>query len=131
MAKESILVVEGEQSLRELQTILFSSKGYAVTGVENGDHALEAVAKRPPDLVVLDVTISGADGFQVCRAIKDDSQTAGIPVVILTARKSSHDRERGRQAGADAYLTKPFKSSHLLEVVAGLLSARQTCARDA
>jgi twitching motility two-component system response regulator PilG len=76
------------------------------------------------------VTIPGPDGFQVCRAIKEDSLTAGIPVVILTARKSSHDRERGREAGADAYLTKPFKSSHLLEVVQGLLTARQDGARD-
>ena len=125
MAKNSILVVEDEESLLKLQSILFTTKGYAVTGVGDGDQALVAIARHPPDLVVLDVMIPGPDGFQVCRAIKDDLQTRCIPVVILTGRKSSLDLERGRLAGADAYLTKPFKSVKLLEVVAELLAARQ------
>jgi twitching motility two-component system response regulator PilG len=124
MAKNSILVVEDEESLKELETILLASKGYAVTAVGDGNEALEAILRNRPDLVVLDVMIPGPDGFEVCRAIKDDLQTCSIPVVMLTGKKSSHDLERGRVAGADAYLTKPFKSGKLLEVVEGLLALR-------
>ena len=126
MAKNSILVVEDEESLLKLETILLTSKGYAVTAVGDGNQALEAMLANRPDLVVLDLMIPGPDGFQVCRAIKDDLQTRSIPVVILTGKKSSIDLERGRVAGADAYLTKPFKSGKLLEVVEGLLAARDS-----
>lgn len=126
MAKQNILVVEDEESLRKLEAIIFSSKGYLVTEVGDGHQALHAIAHNPPDLVVLDVTIPGPDGFEVCRAIKNDLGTSSIPVVMLTGRKSRHDLERGRLAGADAYLTKPFRSVQLLEVVAGLLTARRS-----
>ena len=124
MAKNSILIVEDEESLLKLESILLASKGYAVTGVADGDRALEAVFGNPPDLVVLDVMIPGPDGFQVCRAIKDDLATCSIPVILLTGKKSSLDLERGRLAGADAYITKPFKSVRLLEAVEELLAAR-------
>ena len=123
MTKNSILVVEDEESLLKLESILLSSKGYAVTGVGDGPGALASIRRSRPDLVVLDVMLPGADGFEVCRAIKEDPLTAAIPVVMLTARKSGPDLERGRLAGADAYLTKPFKSAKLLELVAGLLGA--------
>jgi twitching motility two-component system response regulator PilG len=131
MAKHSILVVEDEESLLKLETILFASRGYAVTGVADGDQALDAILKSRPDLVVLDVMIPGPDGFQVCRAIKDDQQTCSIPVVMLTGKKSSADHERGRLAGADVYMTKPFKSAKLLEVVEGLLAARASARGEA
>jgi DNA-binding response OmpR family regulator len=117
------MVVEDEQSLLELQSILFTSKGYAVTGLGDGQQALDAALRDRPDLVVLDVMLPGLDGFQVCRALKDHPHTCMVPVVILTGRKSSQDLERGRLAGADAYLTKPFKTVKLLEVVEGLLGA--------
>jgi len=121
MVKNRILVVEDEESLLKLESILFTSKGYLVTGVRDGNSALEAIAESRPDLVVLDVMLPGLDGFQVCRAIKDNPETCSIPVVMLTAKKSSMDLERGRLAGADAYLTKPFKSVKVLEVIGGLL----------
>ena len=124
MAKQSILLVEDEESLLRLESILFASKGYAVTCVADGAAALEALIGSRPDLVVLDLMIPGPDGFQVCRAIKDDLRTSSIPVVMLTGRKSGQDRERGRLAGADAYITKPFKAAKLLAVVGELLAAR-------
>jgi twitching motility two-component system response regulator PilG len=123
MAKNRILVVEDEESLLKLESILFTSKGYQVTGVRDGKGALEAIAQSRPDLVVLDVMLPGLDGFEVCRAIKADPQTGSIPVVMLTAKKSSVDLERGRLAGADAYITKPFKSVKVLEVIEALLAA--------
>lgn len=121
MIKNRILVVEDEESLLKLESILFTSKGYAVTGVRDGKSALDAIAADRPDLVVLDVMLPGLDGFEVCRAIKENPVTSSIPVVMLTAKKSSNDLERGRLAGADAYLTKPFKSVKVLEVIEGLI----------
>ncbi|OGU05572.1 MAG: two-component system response regulator [Geobacteraceae bacterium GWC2_58_44] len=124
MARNRILVVEDEESLLKLESILFTSKGYQVTGVRDGNAALEAISCHRPDLVVLDVMLPGLDGFEVCRVIKEDPRTSSIPVLMLTAKKSSIDLERGRLAGADAYITKPFKSVKVLEVIAGLLGAR-------
>ena len=126
MAKKSILVVEDEESLLKLESILFTSKGYDVTGVRDGKGALEAIARNRPDIVVLDVMLPGPDGFEICRAIKENPETSSIPVVILTAKKSSVDLERGRNAGADAYLTKPFKSVKVLEVIEGLIAGTRS-----
>ena len=125
MAKNRILIVEDEESLLKLESILFTSKGYAVTGVRDGRAALESIAQSPPDLVVLDVMLPGLDGFEVCRTVKQNPETSDIPVVLLTAKKSSVDLERGRLAGADAYITKPFKSVKVLEVIEELITASQ------
>lgn len=121
MERNKILVVEDEESLLKLESILFTSKGYQVTGVRDGRAALEEIGKSRPDVVVLDVMLPGLDGFEVCRSIKESPDTASIPVVMLTAKKSSLDLERGKQAGADAYITKPFKSVKVLEVIEGLI----------
>jgi twitching motility two-component system response regulator PilG len=130
MAKHRILVVEDEESLLKLETILFTSKGYEVDGVRDGGDALEAISRKRPDLVVLDVMLPGQDGFEVCRAIKDDPVTNSIPVLMLTAKKSSVDLERGRRAGADAYHTKPIKSVKVLEVIEELLAGKQPAGGD-
>jgi len=121
MEKKKILVVEDEESLLKLESILFASKGYAVTGVRDGKSALESLAGDRPDLVVLDIMLPDLDGFEICRSIKDNPETRFLPVIMLTAKKSSQDIERGRLAGADAYITKPFKSAKVLQVIAGLI----------
>ena len=121
MKKKRILVVEDEESLLKLESILFTSKGYAVTGARDGKSALEAIAAEQPDLVVLDIMLPDLDGFDICRIIKENPETRNLPVIMLTAKKSSLDLERGRLAGADAYITKPFKSVKVLEVIEGLL----------
>jgi CheY-like chemotaxis protein len=126
MTKNKILVVEDEESLLKLESILFTSKGYLVTGVRDGLAALDAIAKSRPDLIVLDVMLPGMDGFELCRTIKGNPKTSNIPVVMLTAKKSSLDLERGKLAGADSYITKPFKSVKVLEVIEGLIGASET-----
>jgi twitching motility two-component system response regulator PilG len=126
MDKNRILVVEDEESLLKLESILFTSKGYQVTGVRGGLDALRSISQQRPDLVVLDIMLPDMDGFEVCRSIKEDPDTSSIPVVMLTAKKSSRDLEAGRVAGADAYITKPFKSVKVLEVIGGLLGNRTT-----
>lgn len=122
MERNRILLVEDEESLLKLETILFTTRGYRVTGVPDGASALEAIRKNPPDLVILDIMLpGGTDGFEVCRAIKENPETASIPVIILSAKKSIPDLERGRKAGADAYLTKPFKAVKVMQVIEGLI----------
>jgi twitching motility two-component system response regulator PilG len=121
MKKNRILVVEDEESLLKLESILFTSKGYAVTGARDGKSALAAIALERPDLVVLDIMLPDLDGFEICRAIKENPETSSLPVIMLTAKKSSKDLERGRLAGADAYITKPFKSVKVLEIIEGLI----------
>ncbi|HEX5773336.1 response regulator transcription factor [Geomobilimonas luticola] len=122
MHKNKILVVEDEESLLKLESILLSSKGYNVTGVMDGRSALEEIAANPPDLVILDIMLPELDGFEVCRHIKEDPATKGIPVVMLTAKKNSQDYARGMEMGADAYITKPFKSAKVIETIEGLLN---------
>ena len=122
MKENRILIVEDEESLLKLESILLSSKGYSVTGVMDGKSALDEISARRPDLVVLDIMLPELDGFEVCKRIKENPETAGIPVVMLTAKKNSQDYARGMQVGADAYVTKPFKSAQVIELIEGLLS---------
>src|SRR4051794_34088130 len=120
MKKGKILVVEDEESLLMLERILLSSKGYSVTGVMDGKAALEEIATNKPDLVILDIMLPEMDGFEVCRLIKENPETKDVPVVMLTAKKSNQDVTRGMQVGANAYITKPFKSAMVIEVIEGL-----------
>lgn len=121
MSQKKILIVEDEESLLKLESILLSTRGYQVTGVKDGLAALMEIERGKPDLVLLDIMMPGIDGFEVCRRIKDNPDTAGIPVVMLTAKKSTADQNRGAEVGADAYVTKPFKSGRIIEIIEGLL----------
>lgn len=122
MAKKRILIVEDEESLLKLESILLTSKGYEVQGVANGRAALDAIAVAPPDLVLLDIMLPEIDGFEVCQQIKQNSATAHIPVIMLTAKKSREDMARGERVGADWYITKPFKSAMVIETIQRFLS---------
>lgn len=121
MENHHILIVEDEESLLKLESILLSSKGYKVTGVRDGLAALSEIEKSKPDLILLDIMMPGIDGFEVCRRIKEDPNTRDIPVVMLTAKKSTADQAKGAEVGADAYMTKPFKSLKIMDVISGLL----------
>lgn len=124
MSSHRILIVEDEESLLKLESILLTSRGYHVRGVTDGVAALKEIAENRPDLVLLDIMMPGIDGFEVCRRIKEDPLTSSIPVVMLTAKKSSMDQARGVQVGADAYITKPFKSVKIIDVIDGLLKKK-------
>lgn len=120
--KKKILIVEDEPELLKLESILLASKGYEVKGVMDGPSALEAVASTKPDLVLLDIMLPGIDGYEVCRQIKANEATRHILVVMLTAKRSNEDLLKGEQAGADGYITKPFKSAMVIETIQRLLS---------
>ena len=122
MTKKKILVVEDEESLLKLQSILLTIRGYTVEGAMDGQAALEAVETMNPDLILLDIMIPKIDGFEVCRQVKANEATRHIPVVMLTAKKSKADRVMGEHAGADVYITKPYKASIIIETIQRLLS---------
>jgi DNA-binding response OmpR family regulator len=121
MQKKRVLIVEDEESLLKLETILLTVKGYEVSGASTGNAAMEKLSGGAFDLVLLDIMLPDIDGYEVCRQIKEDPRHADIPVVMLTAMKSIEDQERGATCGADAYLTKPFKSALIIETIERLL----------
>src|SRR5512133_3387065 len=122
MSKKKILIVEDEESLLKLESILLTSKGYEVRGVPNGMAALESLKEEQPDLILLDIMLPEIDGFEVCRRIKSEPTTKHIPIIMLTAKKSREDMARGEQVGADWYITKPFKSAMVIETIQRFLS---------
>jgi len=125
MKSRRVLIVEDEESLLKLESILLSSRGYQTVGVKDGLAALKELSESSFDLVLLDVMMPGIDGFEVCRRIRANPETRDIPVVMLTAKKSAADQARGLESGADAYLTKPFKSTKIMDTMESLLAKRQ------
>jgi len=119
---KKILIVEDEESLLKLESILLTSKGFEVRGVSNGAEALTAIAEEAPDLVLLDIMRPELDGFEVCKRIKEQEATRHIPVIMLTAKKSREDMARGEEVGADWYITKPFKSAMVIETIQRFLA---------
>lgn len=122
MRKKRILIVEDEESLLKLETILLTVKGYEVVGVPNGKDAIDTLASESFDLVLLDIMLPDIDGFEVCRLIRMNPNTSRLPVVMLTAKKNTEDLERGVSCGASAYLTKPFKSTIIISEIDKLLT---------
>ena len=120
--KKRILIVEDEPSILKLESVLLASKGYEVKGVGDGQAALDAVATMKPDLLLLDIMLPKIDGLEVCRQIKANEATRHIPVIMLSAKKGKKDLVMGEQAGADWYITKPFKSAMVIETIDRLLS---------
>ena len=129
MQKKRVLIVEDEESLLKLETILLTVKGYEVSGASNGKAAMEKLSGGQFDLILLDIMLPDTDGYEICRRIKEDPRYADIPVVMLTAMKSIEDQERGAACGAEAYLTKPFKSALIIETIERLLSGRSRVKR--
>lgn len=90
---------------------------YEVKCVEDGRECLESLGKRTPDLVLLDVAMPGVNGLDVCKKIKTDDKYSNIPVIMLSGFASKKDIEKGLAAGADSYITKPFKPETLREEI--------------
>jgi PAS domain S-box-containing protein len=118
---QRVLVVDDERLNRDLIVAMLSRERCEVTTAASGEEALAAVARRPPDLVVLDVMMPGMDGYEVARRLKRDAATRGIPVIILTALDDRPARLRGLEAGADDFLSKPVDHAELCMRVRNLL----------
>jgi two-component system, OmpR family, alkaline phosphatase synthesis response regulator PhoP len=116
-----ILVVEDDPDIAALVTRYLDKAGYISERAASGRDALTAVAARPPDLVVLDLMLPQVDGLEVCRVIRGNEATAGMPIIMLTARADESERIVGLELGAYDYLAKPFSPAELVARVRALL----------
>jgi len=124
VAKGRVLVVDDEIYILHILDFSLGMEGYEVVTAMDGEAALEKVQTGGVDLVVLDIMMPKLDGYQVCRAIKADPATNGIPVILLSAKGRSVDQETGMECGANDYVTKPFSPRKLIDRVNALLAER-------
>ena len=116
-----ILVVDDEMYIVNILDFTLATEGLDVVSAANGEEALRLAMEKTPDLVILDVMMPKIDGFEVCRALKAKEETKNVPVILLTAKDRDTDKEKGKEAGADLYVTKPFSPTRLLDDVRALL----------
>ncbi len=117
----SILIVDDEPSIVELIEFNLQKAGYRVLKADNGLSALQLVRTDKPNLIILDLMIPGIDGMEVCRRLKGQQHTAGIPIIMLTAKNEEVDKIVGLELGADDYMTKPFSTRELVARVKAVL----------
>lgn len=110
-----VLVVDDDQTIRNVLRVMLAFEGCQVVDAPDGESALAISAAVRPDIVILDVTMPGMGGIEVCRQLKSSPHPPRV--VMLTARDHPDDERRGRDAGADAYLKKPFSPLEVLEMV--------------
>jgi CheY-like chemotaxis protein len=118
---KKILLADDSLTIQKVVELTFSDSDYDLTCVSNGQKALERLAQERPDLILADVVMPEKNGYEVCEAIKGNSATARIPVVLLSGTFEPFDRERAERIGADAIVSKPFDSQQLLAQVEALL----------
>lgn len=121
----TIFIVEDEQSIRELLKFNLQKEGYTVSEAENGLIAVNLITAQMPDLILLDLMLPGMDGLEICRHLKAQRKTAGIPVIMLTAKAEEIDKIIGLELGADDYITKPFSPRELVARVKAVLRRSQ------
>ncbi len=121
MAGENILIVEDEEDIAELLEYNLTRQGYDPEAVDSGEEGLRVCRETMPDLLILDLMLPKLSGLEVCRQLKADPTTAGVPIIMLTAKGEEEDIIAGFEAGADDYVTKPFRPKVLLARVKALL----------
>jgi CheY-like chemotaxis protein len=120
-----ILVVDDEEHIIMILKDSLEFSGFEVITAFDGQEALEVVARENPELVVLDIGMPKLDGWEVCRRLKADPKTKGIPVIILTAYAQTSDQRKGMQLGADRFITKPCDLAYLVEEINSLIAQKK------
>jgi DNA-binding response OmpR family regulator len=123
-----ILVVEDDPDIAELVARYLERDGYQVDRVASGREGLDRIVAKPPALVILDVMLPEVNGLEICRLVRGNEKTAGVPIIMLTARAEESERIVGLEVGADDYIAKPFSPNELVARVRALLRRTQ---RDA
>jgi DNA-binding response OmpR family regulator len=116
-----VLVADDDPDILALVRFRLERDGYEVLSAPDGETALDLALARTPDLAVLDVMMPHLDGYELTRRLREHGPTTGIPIILLTARVQEPDLERGFEAGADDYVTKPFSPQALGERVQAAL----------
>jgi two-component system alkaline phosphatase synthesis response regulator PhoP len=120
-----ILIVEDDPDIAALVERYLHKAGFSTQHAASGREALQTIAAKPPDLVVLDLMLPHVDGLEVCRLVRATESTAAIPIIMLTARAEESERIVGLELGADDYLAKPFSPNELVARVRALLRRAQ------
>jgi DNA-binding response OmpR family regulator len=121
-----VLLAEDDEDVRALAELVLRREGFEVAAVSDGESALAAAAERTPAVAVLDVSMPRLDGLETARRLRERAETRTVPIMLLTARVTEADRERGREAGVDAQLDKPFSPAVLAARVRELLEGGPT-----
>ena len=116
-----VLLIEDEPNIIQAISFILSRDGWTVDTHANGQTALAEVARRTPDLVILDVMLPNRSGFDILADLRADPATADLPVLMLTARGQTRDRELAERMGASRFMTKPFSNAEVLEAVRDLV----------
>jgi DNA-binding response OmpR family regulator len=118
MSSETILVVDDEPTIVEVVELYLKREGYRVITAHDGSSALQVVAERKPDLIILDLMLPGLNGFEITQRLRASGH---VPIIMLTARSEEADRIVGLELGADDYVTKPFSPRELVARVKAVL----------
>lgn len=119
----TIVVVDDDASIRELTSVYLRKEGFDVECAPDGPAALRQISESKPNLVILDLMLPGMSGFDVCKALRSDSD---VPILMLTARDDDVDKIVGLELGADDYVTKPFNPRELVARVKAILRRAET-----
>ena len=122
MAKKILIVEDDEPILTLLSEIFGCTTDYIIICAQNGEEALRIVRSDHPDLILLDVQIPGISGHEVCKEVKSDTATARTKILVVSGMVQKCDERKALQAGADGFITKPFRSAILMEKVEELLT---------
>jgi two-component system phosphate regulon response regulator PhoB len=128
--QDTVLVVDDEPDVVDLLRYNLGKAGFEVLVAVSGDRGLDMARQMRPDIIVLDLMLPGMSGHEVCRALKGDANTEGIPVLMLTAKGELHERVKGLELGADDYVTKPFSPRELVLRVQALLKRHRIMPRS-
>lgn len=131
MSAETILIVDDESANRESLTTVVEAEGYHAQCAASGTQAIAAVLKFPPDLILLDVTMPGMDGYEVASVLKRNPATASIPIIMVTANAGRGARVVGLGTGAEDYLIKPIDCAELALKVRNLLRLKSNAEHGA
>ncbi|WP_376792103.1 response regulator transcription factor [Thermoflexus sp.] len=121
-----ILIAEDERDIRELIAFTLEFGGFQVITTTNGQEAVELARRHRPDLILLDVRMPKMTGYEACRILKSQEETRTIPVVFLSAKGQESEIRQGMEAGADAYILKPFAPDELIQQVRAILDRYNT-----
>ena len=130
MAKKNIFAVEDEEDILDLIRHHLTKEGFVVATATNGLEAVKAIQRKPPELILLDLMLPGLDGLEVCRQLKKDPKTAGIPILMVTAKDEESDVVTGLELGADDYIVKPFRMKELIARVRAALRRQRPAQLD-
>jgi len=117
-----VLIVDDSLTVRKITSRLLTREGFDVTTAKDGLDAMQVLAERMPDAILLDIEMPRMDGFEFAKTVKADTRSAHIPIIMITSRTAEKHRNRARELGVEVYLGKPFQEEELLRHLREMLA---------